>query len=169
MVVVAFPGTYSAVREITLRTALHTRLARDIARKAGLKRGASPTEIGARSVASANVDPTLGEPYLYQWVVDLTQVTHIRLWCPSSQYVYLLGSTTISEALDPGDYEVIAGTWDAETDFWVSSSLADEEVNLYWVELAEEHRVPMRLIISTDPTTPLLNVSTAFSVMVEVK
>jgi hypothetical protein len=144
---VSLPGFYKQVERMIENTALQTKTARAIVRKAGLRPGVSselPSTSRPQTVIDAWIEPsvsTLDPEFEYQWHIDLTGYTHMRATCQhftgSSVLVYYsLNDTT---ALDAGDWTRLISA--------SSFSHQDMSVPLGWVDIEEELRRPLRTTI----------------------
>jgi hypothetical protein len=165
--VVIFPKVYSGIKEMARREALKVRTARAIARKAGLR--SSPSDAGSGTstapytvIDSVVIGAPLNSPeYMsYQWAVNLTGVTHLRLYAHSDFDIHPFLSAE-PEALAPADWQPIYGVYESLTIRFGDNFLYPFRSNanlrgfdLLWIDLAEEYRAPWRLTFATQLGTP---------------
>lgn len=167
-----FPNTDAAIRATIRRTVLHTRVAKGVARKAGLfARASAPSPT---TVLDAYIDPEQ-EGLSYQWLVDFSGVSEIRLASQSSATVYLMRSLlgVESEAYDATDYVPLDGALGGTgTQVFSSRTLNESGDDLRWYELDISQQIPMRLGLSTDGAAVGWNAGALdgpFSVALQVK
>jgi hypothetical protein len=181
----SLPGWYAQIERMIENTALQTKTARDIVRKADLHPRVDET-IVALPEARTLIDVYLDLSYqhgAYQWVADLSSATHIRFvgMASGTLYLYYSPSGPTSSALDPGDYQRFPAAnftpfpdTPYDTPFVQSQFAASQmEQGLQWAEIAEEQKILMRLSVSTSdftwiPTSGGVS-SGGFSVGVQVK
>ena len=122
---------------------LETRTARDIARKAGLRGAAGvPVASRVRTLVDAWITPDT-RPLVYQWLVDLSGFTKIRLTSQSVGEVIVYYSMTLSGDLDPGDFT----EW---SDLFTEQQFEVPGEGLFWAEIPGELRGPLRLTLAND-------------------
>lgn len=124
--------------------ALNTKMARGVARKAGLRRGTGVVET---TVVSDYIGIAEQPILARQWLVDLTECTRARFYSGSSALVYLLTSESVeSEVLDPGNFATFV-----DVDSVAFSCQAGDAPE--WRAIALSQRGPQRLalFISGDP------------------
>jgi len=165
-----YPRTYDAVRGLVRKWALHTKNARDIARRAGLRQGTSPDIEGTgRAVTLIDCFVLLEDEALwvdeayggaYQWTVDLSPFTKMRVsstWqndaylvmapADSTDYAFLGNWSFIEGIKDTppfkGDLFFVAGTW-FNLGF---SGLPTEPQDIRWITLPEAARQEVRVSI----------------------
>lgn len=168
-----FDDTYAAIKAMIRRDVLHTRLARGVARKAGLKRGViSPpprpvTLIDAFCILEAPKDEDEeGAPY--SWEIDLSPYTHARVTSTSdwqTRLVYslnLVGTTDyMVPSVDPEsvDWDDILGTLDEPghpfdggshllSGTWSDLGFGFDPRTLGWTVLPEVVKQPIRVAIA---------------------
>jgi hypothetical protein len=148
--------------------ALHTKTARDIVRKGGLRQGTgedvTTTGDRARTVVDAFIDPAFDETN-WQWYVDLTGCTQVRLFTRSANFLTLYYSLSASDALNPGDYAAVTGTL-IRTGATGQFVRANRDIVfgagagfVNWILIDEALRGPLRLSISTSNSTWTLPLS----------
>lgn len=144
----SFPISYREIHEMTRKTVLHTRVARGVARKAGLRRTAG--SLRPQTIFDAYIDPQI-EGLIYQWLVDLSGFSRIHLASMSDIPVYLSYNTNAleppSEALAVGGWTQMTGLLD-EVTTPISGSRAD--TTLKWYVLDESLQRSMRLGLSVN-------------------
>lgn len=134
----AYPRFYAAVVDMVVGEAKQTRMARNVARKAGLRSVPGSTTGGPATL----IDVTLSADYApleWQFKANLSGFARLRLDARGANdlnlYYSLLGNA--SDDLDPGDYAPLG----------LAASDADGQVgeSLSWTDLPEEARAPVRL------------------------
>lgn len=141
----SYPKFLEGVREMARKEALKTRTARSIARKAGLRQGT--VEAGPATL----IDATLSANFLplqWQWRVDLSSYPYARMDARGNDHLYAHCSLDTSAALDPGDWQLITGTY---TEGGGAGSLFGSELEgqdaepLRWLEIDGAFRAPVRV------------------------
>ena len=122
----SYPHTRAALLDMVRRVALSVPVARSVARKAGLRRGAAP--VGIRTIISAYVDHK-EEPHGRQYLADLSGVTRWRLVSQSSAPVYVMQSQEGGNALAAGTY------YPLEDDATTTPFGADSTTSTDWMDL----------------------------------
>lgn len=121
-----------------------TRMARGVARKAGLRaiRG-EPAQ--AQTVIDGYIHPQEG-PYARQYLTDFSRVSRVRLASQSNVPVYVFCSPSVgSNELRPADYTVLRDVDGVP----VSASIANSSGDLRYFTLPTDVRTPLRLTLST--------------------
>jgi hypothetical protein len=186
----SLPGFYKQVERMIENTALQTKTARAIVRKAGLTGTASTqTVLSGRpqTILDAWIVPS--ETVLqYQWLVDLTGYTYIRFASQSGGIDIALyySLSTDSTALDPGGWQLFnLETTTEPTNFsapagflaplGAGASNQNATSTLAWRFIPEALRRQMRVAISYFPSeTPTLfqihpaSTGSAFNVALQV-
>lgn len=152
------PRWYTQIERMIESTALQTKMARAIVRKAGLRPGTtetSPVLLEARTLVDAYVMPQTGG-MAWQWLVDLTACTRIRFVNTSAGlfvFYSLLGAS--STALDPGDYQKFPTLYPDDPYFYpeqfLNTAADTSQIGGHphpWAQIPLALRVPMRLSIS---------------------
>lgn len=142
---------------MTLRTVLHTTVARGIARKAGLRSVAGDVgEAFSRTLIDAWIDPTFDKE-CWQWKVDLSGYSAIRFvnrgpLNPNFFLAYSISGFS-SSALDPGDYALFTippldpyGYPNGPLEAFSGTSELDG--GRPWAQIPENLRIPLRLTFS---------------------
>lgn len=152
----SFGGTYREIRELIRDTALHTRVARGVVRKAMLTSSGGAVLPHATTVLDAFL---LDEStYHWQWLVDLSDYNQIRCHSSTGTTTYFHYSTSVtSGSVDPGDWtpfpitfapgEPAAGVASVLS---TSAFLSGNGVPLRWGVIPEELRRPLRLTLSVN-------------------
>jgi hypothetical protein len=143
-------------------TALQTKTARAVVRKAGLRPvsgEAVADRVSARMVVDTYVLPTV-QAANWQWRLDLTGYTQIRFISPSERTLYLYYSEATTTDVNPGDYQVFRATRvsTGATNVAISSSLADrigsfQFDGIKWFEIPVTLRKDLRLSLSDSLTS----------------
>lgn len=153
----ASPTLYREIKRMIPQRARHTKMARGIARKSGVRiEVAGSVVIGdrPRTLVDAYVDPGYGS-LNWQWRVDLTPFSAIRFLSTTGVRVYLWRSPSGADAttgpVDPGDYEVfiapdLTSGIDSEI-FSQNSHFFSSDLRYYTIP--EGMRNPCRLSISS--------------------
>jgi len=158
----SYPRFYAAIKEMAREEALHTKTARAIARRAGLRSLRTGSDLGPGTLVDATLGPT-HIPFQWQWTVDLSGYERIRLDIRHHDNVLLYYSVDgpSTSALDPGDYEAFTGVF---VESGLSGILqANDGSALRWMVIPEELRVPLRLCFAHDsgnPGTPSVSMDT---------
>lgn len=144
----SYPRLYSAIKEMARTEAIKTPMARAIARKAGLRSGAS--EEGEFGVITL-IDATLGPhhlPLYSQWSLDLSPYTRLRLEVRHQEGAIVKYTLAGGNALDPAGWLPVEGFF---PDYGTTEILGSSDANglvgdlLYWMVIPEELKAPVRL------------------------
>lgn len=146
----AYPRLYAAVEEMIEKRAARVPMARAIVRRAGVRVIAGdPVPARPRTLVDAFVEPGYGA-LAYEWAVDLSPFSSVRMSSRSVDAVYLMRSE--AGGLDPADYEPVVGTLieGGTPDYTVVASVFAPELggSLEWVALPEALRAPCVLSVS---------------------
>lgn len=127
-------------------------MARAIVRKSGLRPGGEG-EGGAPERPTTLIDDYIDPAWdaiSFQWGVDLTNYTRVRLSTQIPRGVYVMYSLDTTTTLDPGDFAVLSGVDDAglSAEVW-SSSLWHNATDLRWISIPAATRTRLRLALSS--------------------
>ena len=154
----SFPKTYQALREMARDEALRVPMARAIARKAGLRSvpGGDVVTSGVSTLIGASLGPT-HVPLARQFSVDLSPYSRLRMASTHADVIYAYFSLGTGTALDPADWNLLPGySEELGSSIFLRASTGTSGVTdfFYWIDLDEEHRVPMRLCFAQEDGLP---------------
>jgi hypothetical protein len=131
-----YPKFFRAIKDAATQEALTLPMPRIMARRAGLRAG---PQVAACPITL--IDTTLSasfEPLRWQWTIDLSLYSRLRMDARSADVLYLyysvLGGT--SSAYDPGEWQTLSDSTDADGQVGFS---------LFWFTPVSEARAPVRL------------------------
>ena len=146
----SLPKFYTQVERMIENTALQTKTARAIVRKAGLRPGESsqPTTLTKPiTLIDTWIVPVasfLSQEFLWSWAIDLTGFTQIRLTSQSfgSMTIWVYYSLNETTELDAGDWVFLGSAED--------SSQQDVSTPLKWMAIDEALRRPLRITVGLE-------------------
>lgn len=152
-----FPDTWNAIQAMARRRSFHTRMARAIARKAGLKmgRGQSPAPT---TLIDASPGP-VHIPLTWQWTIDLTGYEKVRLDVrhQTSVHLFYSASGAFSSIYDPADWSQLSGFFeDLGTTGTLNASTGQglRGDPLFWMDLPDEAKTTLRVCFAQDDGHP---------------
>jgi hypothetical protein len=154
---VSLPGFYKQVERMIENTALQTKTARAIVRKAGLRPVVGETiegPVDPVTLIECHFDPTKPAS-AFQFAVDLTGFTKIRVNSESLEMKLYYSQVGVdSTALDPGDYQLWTVAFPdpfGYDDFFLNGSVAYAQPDdlIHWAQIPENRRTRLRLSFST--------------------
>lgn len=151
-----FGRTYREIQELIGKLAIL--LAPSVVRKSLVRAGGDAGVPRARVIVADWVVWSLSQ-YAWQWRVDLTNYTRMRM--TANEYTVIFYTTDVGSALDPGDWSPLVatrietGTSETFANWydWPYENTDDPEK---WYEIPEELRRPLRLTPSNADAEPFL-------------